>query len=321
MVILKPIKLYFAGMWGGKVEEEVKLGVRNKLFSYLNHTQPKIWFKASKGVEGNVIIDSGAFSAWSRGVKIDIGEYIEYCQEIIHLGKQEGKEVRVVNLDIIPGQQGQTITLHKVRNSTNLSLIEEAAKGGYMNLKKMVKAGLKPIHVFHYGEDWKWLHRMTELTDYIGLSPTKYPGVPARKQWMVSVFEYMSKHNIDVDTHGFAVFMPSVLKVLPFTSCDATTWQLTAGLGKIYFPVGGFSNPDYSKNPLVIHVSERLSIKGLNALTNEKLKMLEKDGYSYEDLQSHETRCRVNIRYFLELEKWLNKYRANKSFRTRTVLL
>lgn len=318
---MKPVKLYFAGVWGGKAEEEVKLGIRNKLISYLYRTQLDTWLQASRGVPGSIIIDSGAYSVWSKGSEVDIGEYIEYCQEMIRIGKQEGKDIRVVSLDVIPGRRGQTINLHKTINPNNLSLIEEAAKKGYMNLKKMVKAGLKPIHVFHYGEDWKWLHKMVELTDYIGLSPTKYPSVPERKEWMYSVFEYMYKHNIDVDVHGFAIWMPSVLKVLPFTSCDAITWQLVAGLGRIYFPVGGFSNPDYSKNPIVLDVSERISSKGLDELTNEKIKIIENDGYSIEELQSSgEARCLVNIRYFLEFEKWVNEYRKDKTFKCRTKL-
>lgn len=317
---MKPIKMYFAGLWSGRQNEEVKIGIKNKLLSYVRRSDIELWLKVSEGLPGNIIIDSGAFSVWSRGATVDLGEYIEFCQEMIHRGKQEGKEIRVVSLDVIPGQQGKTDNLHKIRNPTNLALIEEAAQEGYNNLKKMVNAGLKPIHVFHYGEDWKWLHKMVELTDYIGLSPTKYPCVAARKEWLISVFEYMYKHNIDVDVHGFAVFMPTILKILPFTSCDATTWQLAGGLGRIYVPVGGFSNPDYSQTPLIVNVSERICVKGLDDLTKEKLKMLERDGYSYEDLQRHEVRCRINIRYFLELEKWLNEYRADKSFRCRTKL-
>ncbi len=318
---MKPIKLYFAGAWCGKAkEEEVELGIRNKLVSYLYPEQLESWFEVSKGAEGNIIIDSGAFSAWTKGLEIDVGEYIEYCQEMIHRGKQEGKEVRVVNVDVIPGKKGDSSALNRIRSSTNLSLIEEAAERGYINLRKMTKAGLKPIHVFHQGEDWKWLHKMVELTDYIGISPANDLGVTTRKRWMISVFEYMYKHNIDVDTHGFAVWMPPILKSLPFTSCDAATWRLLAAWGKIYFPVGGFSNPDYGQNPLILSVSKRLNAKGLELLTDKKLKMIEEEGYSYEDLQSWEVRCRINIRYFLGLEKWVNEYRAKRSFHTRTGL-
>ena len=319
---MKPIKLYFSGGCKGKsAKEEVELGVRNKLVSYFYPEQLESWFEISKGIEGSVMIDSGAYSAWTRGVEIDLGKYIEYCQEMIHRGKQEGKEVLVVNLDVIPGKKGQTRSLSKIRSPANISVIEEAAEKGYQNLKKMIKAGLKPIHVFHQGEDWKWLHKMVELTDYIGISPANDLCVDARKKWIVSVFEYMYKHNIEVDTHGFGVWMSPILKSLPFTSCDAVSWMLLAAMGSINYPVGGFSNPDYSQIPHSLHVSARLSSKGLGKLTKEKLKMLEQDGYTYEDLQDWETRCRVNIRYFVEFEKWLNEYRKDKTFRPRPSLL
>lgn len=322
MIYVKPIKLYFAGAWHGKIEDEnhIYKQIKNKLVSYLYPDQLETWFEVSKGRKGSIIIDSGAFSAWSQGCEVDLGAYIEYCHEMIHRGKQEGKEVHVVNLDVIPGKKGLSQTLNSIKSSRNISMIEEAAEKGFQNLIKMTKAGLKPIHVFHQGEDWKWLHKMTEYTDYIGISPANDLSTKSRKAWMRSVFEYMVKHNIEVDTHGFAVWMPAVLKTLPFTSCDAVTWRVAAGWGQIYYPVGGFSNPDYSKSPHILVVSERRASKGLEELTKKKLEMLERDGYSYDELQTWQGRCNVNIRYFLEFEKWLNEYRKNIEFSVQNTL-
>jgi len=318
---MKPVKLYFAGAWAGKCnEEESRLGIKNKLVSYLYPDQLESWYAVSKGKEGNIIIDSGAFSAWTRGLEIDLGKYAEYCHEMIYKGEQDGKAVKVVNIDVIPGRKGNSSSLNKVRSEANQNLIEDAAKEGYKNLKRLIGKGLTPIHVFHQGERWEWLHKMVELTDYIGISPANDLSVTSRKAWMASVFEYMEKHNIKVDTHGFAVWMPSILKSLPFTSCDAVTWRVLAAWGGIYYPVGGFTNPDYSKGPHILHVSARKSAKGLTILTEKKLEMIEQDGYTYEELQKWETRAKINIRYFLEFEQWLNTYRASKTFTIRDSL-
>lgn len=318
------ISLYFAGpIWKKRFADDIDLGevIQNKLSAYSYPTQLDEWFACSAGKCGKIIVDSGAFSAWSKGIELDINAYIQYCLKMIYTGKKEQKEVRVVNIDVIPGKKGQSALLNRVRSCENTNVIETAAREGFRNLRRMVKAGIKPIHVFHQGESWKWLHKMVEYTDYIGISPANDMSVLSRKEWMLSVFEYMDKHNIDVKTHGFAVWMPSILKTLPFTSCDAATWRIAAAWGNIYYPVGGFSNPDYSVDPLILQVSKQKNIKGLGILTKEKLKMFESDGYSFEYLQDFKNRALVNVRYFLGLENWLKKYWSKKLFCARFKLI
>ena len=313
---MRPIKLYFAGAWSGVCnEEEVNLGIKNKLVSYMYPQQLESWLKVAKNQKGNIIVDSGAFSAWSKGDKIDLGKYIEYAHKAIQDGKAQGKEVRIVNLDVIPGKKGETKTLQNFTNTKNTDLVEQAAMRGYENLETMLANGITPIHVFHQGERLYWLDKMIEKTDYIGISPANDLGVPSRRKWIESVYNHLQKKNCQVKTHGFAVWMPRILKDFPWTSCDAATWRLVAAWGKIYYPARGLSNPDYSQLPSTITVSNRRNAKGVGELTDEITQDLENNGYPLEKLQDWAERAKVNVQYFLALEKWLNEQKKNIEYK------
>jgi hypothetical protein len=45
-----------------------------------------------------------------------------------------------------------------------------------------------------------------------------------------------------------------------------------------------------------------------------KLKQIEDDGYTYDEIQSFDVRCEINIRYILGLEQWVNEYRKGVQF-------
>ena len=79
---MKLIKLYFAAAWSStenSAAHEIDAGISNKLVSFLYKYQLEDWAQSSEGKEGNIIIDSGAFSAWNKGSFVNIDEYIEYC--------------------------------------------------------------------------------------------------------------------------------------------------------------------------------------------------------------------------------------------------
>jgi len=315
---MKAIKLYFAGDWSA-IEDtnrnKITCDVSNRLVSFAYPKLFKDWMAISNKEKGSIIVDSGAFSAWNKGSVIDITSYIEYSLKAIEEGKVSNKDIHIVNLDVIPGKAGETKNLQKFTNTANKDLINKAAKEGFTNLKKMVAANIKPIHVFHQGEEWKWLERMIQYTDYIGISPANDMPPASKKQWIHSVFTYLEKNSIDVKTHGFAVASTSLLRDFPWTSCDAASWRLSAATGSIYYPLGGFSSSDYTKME-VIYIA---NTKG-NVIPKKIENILKKDGYSIESLQTFGARAMFNIRFFLGLEKHINEQKQNKDFLPRTTL-
>jgi hypothetical protein len=318
---MKPIKLYFAGEWGPR-KEQGDLDIVNRLVSYLYPKQLDKWLELTGNKPGNIILDSGAFSAWNKGTSVNIYEYIDFVHKAQEKCTAHNKRLFVVNLDVIPGNVGETKGLNRIIGDRTLlkqnkEIIDLAAKNGFMNLKLMKQEGITPIHVFHQGEDIKWLNRMLKYTDYIGISPANDMPNDSKKKWMYQTFDYLYKNNIEVDTHGFAVMIPDILRELPWTSCDAISWLMIAATGCIIYPIGGFKNQVSIKVPKPynqILVSSKKVGKGMQAMSEQVLKLLERDGYTYEQIQDYKIREEINVRTFHYFEQWINQYKAGTEF-------
>ena len=324
---MKPLNIYFAGEWGLSPEQG-DLNIYNRLVSYLYPRQFPNWTKLTEGKAGNIILDSGAFSAWNRGKSIDIEEYIKYAHTMLSAKESNNKKIHVVNLDVIPGRVGETKRLNAILGDAttlqaNKEVIENAAKKGFQNMKTFIANGITPIHVYHQGEDIKWLDRMLHHTNYIGVSPANDMTTDSKRKWIYTVFEYLHKTGAKVDTHGFAVMVPELLRDLPWTSCDAISWRMIAATGSIVYPKGGFTNPMFSgyEKPFEMFLtSERAVAKGLGAVNTKVLALLLADGYTYEDLQLFRVRAGINAKTFILFENWVNEYKKDHEFKPNTRL-
>lgn len=198
-----------------------------------------------------VMLDSGAYSAWFHGAPLDLGAYITYCEEHRSLFHS------IVALDQIPGANRSAAKTAKD--------VEWAAQKSYSNYGIMRKAGLKEaIPVFHQGEDWSWLERMLrDGIEYIGISPFPRAGQPSILFWLDEVFSRICDEAGEplVKTHGFGATSWAMITRYPWYSVDSTTWALAAGYGTIIVPphiaVQGKLAPDYSQPPLRFAISDR----------------------------------------------------------------
>ena len=175
----------------------------------------------------SLIMDSGAFSAWTKKIIIDLDEYIKFSLENIEYIDY------VVNLDVIPGHPG-----HK--NITE-QMKEESAAKGYDNYYYMLKKGIpkeKLIHVFHMGENLKWLKQMVDEIPYIGLSPANDRRTPEKIKWLDSCMPICcdEKGMPKVKFHGFAVTALPIMLRYPWYSVDSTTWVIHGRNGSIIMP-------------------------------------------------------------------------------------
>lgn len=195
-----------------------------------------------------LILDSGAYSAWTKGIAIDIDEYIAYIKKHEHL------LAHYVALDVIPGQLGQNW------KSRGQAATEEAARKSFDNYMYMRKAGLRPIPVIHQGEKLKWFHQYMDAgADYLGVSPaTKAANKKEMITWLDSVFTELTDDRgvAIVKTHGFGVSSFEIMKRYPWTTVDSTSWALTAAFGGILLPVYRAGKPDYAAIPLKVTVSK-----------------------------------------------------------------
>ncbi len=196
------MKMYFAGA-DSKVMIDFlyKNGVKNMLGSYLSFRNKDLKQLIDYN-DVNFFLDSGAFSAYTRGIKINIDELIHY----IHNNKDSLK--LYASLDVIGD-----------------------SKATLKNLEYMESKGVKPLPVYHYGEPKEILIDFVNKYDYIALGGMV--GV-TKKQitkhldscWKIIYDNSVKKGKPLTKVHGFGINAFYKLEQYPFYSVDATNWLL-----------------------------------------------------------------------------------------------
>ena len=239
--------LYFAGSSHNQASAWINELQLNRLFSQeLNRTEiaRMIELKKSGEYTGKIFIDSGAFTAHTKGIEVDVDEYIEYLNSItdyIHCFAQ---------VDCIPGQFGKPKTDEQLAEAPKLSW------ENYLYMRPKLKQPDKLLPVYHQGESIKWLRNMLEWTDgsgnhipYIGISPANDKSQKEKNAFIDMCFEEIRRSsNPNVQTHAFGMTNLETLTRYPFTSADSTSWALTAVNGGIMTPYGVIGMSDQSKN-------------------------------------------------------------------------
>lgn len=249
-------------------------------------------------------LDSGAFSAWNSGTEIDLDHYIAFIKaNIEHLDYY-------VNLDVIPGSFGVVPTAAEV---------EASAEASWQNMLLMEAEGLKPIPVFHMGEQFKWLRRMVEHgCEYIGISPANDRTTAAKRVWLDRVFHEITDaagHPV-VRTHAFGVTAIDLLIRYPWYSADSTTWIMIAARGRILMPQWENERWNFQRRPKIVYTSlpfgdEKTQVRGLQLsdwrnIKSEYahvLKWLEEAGSTLKAVEeNHYERVRVCCYFFQRFE-------------------
>lgn len=246
-----------------------------------------------------VLLDSGAFSAWRRGIDLPVSEYIDYC-------KRHEKEVDCyVNMDCIPGENG-------LMDHSQASIDKSAGKS-YDNLQEMKAAGLKPVPVFHQGETFDWLDRMLKDGEtYIGISPYMRAHQSEIIKWMDKCFTRITDSDGKpyIKTHGFGVTACNLCIRYPWYSVDSTSWSVGGGMGSILVPMYKDGKPDYTKPPLTMRMSARKQdqsrgFDGLSAVQQEAVRFAVADaGIAMSELRNtFMGRWKFNVNYHLGMAK------------------
>lgn len=183
---------------------------------------------------GKLLIDSGAHSAHTKGIKLDLEEYIGFVNDNVE------KMSLYVQVDKIPGEYRKPKTVKDWLDAPRLSW------ENYLYMRERAKDWTKLVPVFHQGEDLKWLENLCnyEFSDgshipYIGLSPRGDVSLQAKYDFCASCFAVIQRSkNPNVKTHAFGATSLSMLERLPFTSADSTTWVLVSAFGQVWIPEG-----------------------------------------------------------------------------------
>lgn len=228
--------LYLAGGGSTQIEPKLREYGCQRLYSQVNerkHGEKLIAY--SRDVKHiDLFVDSGAYSVHTRGIELDVDEYIDF------VNKNAGMHQAIAQVDKIPGELNKPKTLQQLAEAPELSW------QNYLYMREKVIDVDRLLPIFHQGEDFKHLHRLLEWTDekgnhipYIGISPANDVSMKQRMNWFSVVFRIIQKSSHpNVKTHAFGCTSFDALDKFPFYSADSTAWVLRAAFGTIFTPAG-----------------------------------------------------------------------------------
>lgn len=166
-----------------------------------------------------VFLDSGAFSAFTKGVKVDVEAYCDYIKR---------------NLDII----------ERVGGSVCASVLDGIGdpRLTWENQAKMEKLGVTPLPCFHYGEDERYLDWYVQHYEYITLGGMVPISTPQLIHWLDRIWKDHltdSQGRPKIKVHGFGLTTISLMERYPWYSVDSSSWVQMAGNGTILLPEYG----------------------------------------------------------------------------------
>ena len=162
---------------------------------------PMSLFVERLGYRPEIMLDSGAYSAFTKKKNVNLLDYMEYI-------KQNAEYIsRYVTLDVI-GDSEMTKLIYSV----------------------MVKAGLNPIPVIHYGENINDVKFYVDVgADKIALGGTvKIKDKSVVSKWCDEIHENFP----DIPLHLLGSCSSKILKNNSLSSCDSCSWYLMAVNGK-----------------------------------------------------------------------------------------
>lgn len=209
-----------------------------------------------------IMLDSGAFSAWRRGVKIDIDQYAEFIKKNGHLFEC------CVNLDVIKGD-----------NVYDVDDANEKARKSYNNWMYLQRLGVDTLPVFHLGTDEKWLEKYLRKTDYVavgGIAKT------SQQRRLIGLDRVWRKYLLDAEgrpltkVHGMGMTSTGLLCKYPWYSADSITPILAAGFGSIFLPVVRDGEFDFL-NMTPYNVSDQFRHESTNFTSYSRTPKLHRD--------------------------------------------
>jgi hypothetical protein len=157
-------------------------------------------FISSLGYRPEILIDSGAWSAFNSGVEISVVNYMNYLQE---------------NRDLID----QYISMDVIGDS-ELSLF-------FWNV--MRRKGFSPIPVYHYKEDEKYLKYYTKRSNIIAIGGT----VPEPNKRLVADWVRLITWTYpEIKFHLLGSSSRKIIDTVDLHSVDSSTWIMQAKNGR-----------------------------------------------------------------------------------------
>lgn len=265
-------------------EKECTNAVKNLLESY-HYVNGQKFVDAMRMDSVTVFLDSGAFSAYTLGVEIDIVQYCDYIKR---------------NTDIIRKEDG-------VIMASVLDGIGDPLKT-YQNQLTMESLGAKPLPCFHYGEDERYLEWYVQNYDYITIGGMVGKSSVLLTQWLDRIWaKYLvdGSGNPRLKVHAFGITAIKIMQRYPWFSVDSSSWIQSAAFGSIVTHKHGtlsVSTLSPARHTQGQHVTTLTPIE-----QDYVFKLLEDAGFTYERLSTvYESRAAFNLYSYGLIEATIN---------------
>lgn len=263
------MRLYVAGtiyngIYLGSTDEKCNAVQKQHVREAKNYLESYHYFNDARMVEKvraeglKLFLDSGAFSAFTKGISVDITEYCNFI-------KQYGDILEVASVLDAVGDPLKT----------------------WQNQQEMERQGARALPCFHYGEDERYLEHYVANYEYITLGGMVPISTPQLFLWLDRLWEkYLTdaSGNPRTKVHGFGMTSIPLMERYPWYSVDSSSWVQVGSMGSIIHPDLG-----------VIAVSEKSPSKkqegrhydSMSELEQEAIKTaVAKVGYTIEELRT-----------------------------------
>ncbi len=241
---------------------------------------------AIRDIGDKIFLDSGAFSSFTLGVKIDLPGYVRYIQENDDIIARDDGVVLASVLDGI-GDPQETLD----------------------NQKEMERLGFSPLPCFHAGEDESFLEYYVKNYEYITLGGMVRSSPQQLMIWLDRMWE---KYLTDgsgrprLKVHGFGITSVPLMKRYPWWSCDSSTWIQNAAFGSVVTPQHG---PIAVSTKSPNRHNKGQHIDSMNDYERAQLMQLfESQWFEYERLSTiYESRAAYNLWAFTIINEMINR--------------
>ena len=243
-----------------------------------------------------VFLDSGAFSAFTLGVEIDLPTYCEYIKRNRDLWRVEDGAMMCSVLDGI-GDPLKT----------------------YQNQLAMEQLGAPPLPCFHFGEDERYLEHYVKNYEYITIGGMVGKPSAQLARWLDRIWErYMVDHTGKprLKVHAFGITAIPIMERYPWYSVDSSSWIQSAAFGSIITPEWGplsVSSKSPSRHDAGQHASTLTQVE-----QDFVFQTLEEQGFTYERLSTvYESRAAYNLWSFGVINALMNAKNDYEKFTAR----
>ena len=195
--------------------------------NYIGHLD--VWMREALALGNDsqeIMLDSGAFTAWNKGEDVGLKHLIRAYASFIKRYERKTKAVWLINLDRIPGRKGGP----EPTGEEITAAIHESDE----NYRALVaEFGARVLPVFHQGEPETRLREVAGMGDYICVSPRNDVPEQSRVRWCRAVHARVKNK-----THGLATTGVLMATTIPWHSTDSAAYVIRASLGMVFVDLG-----------------------------------------------------------------------------------